>query len=169
LVKLTYKEVQEKVKDKGCKLLTTENEYNKMTERYKKVDIISKCGHENKNVNYQMLMSLRECGLFCRSCVIKSIRDPQIIRQNGKNKNINTNIERDGFNIIKKNVHVYLDIIKTNECCLADFYYKPKWISKNLWLPVQLKVTNVINNNCYSFKYSTKYSNMIIIKVIIIY
>ena len=40
-----YKIIKERIAEKGCTLTTTLDEYCGMTEEYKKVSLVGKCGH----------------------------------------------------------------------------------------------------------------------------
>lgn len=161
-----YNVISKKFLDKSCKLITTENEFCKMTDEYKKVNIIASCGHERHGVFIHDFFN-KGCGNRCIECVKKDTRDKVI------NKELTTNeIEYLAYNLFKDTLHDF-DIEKTGECCNVDIIIKPK--NKELYLPIQLKsilepLSTEFNNNktkLYSFNglIKDKYQNMIILLI----
>lgn len=51
----------------------------------------------------------------------------------------------------------------TVENCLADFAIKPKYISEDIWLPIQLKTTSSNTHNIYKFKSNNQYKDIIVV------
>lgn len=157
-----YNELVKRFADKNCKILTTCNEYIKNDEQFKKINIIASCGHEVKNVYVHMFLN-RKSGTRCKECVKKETK--RIL----KSKEIQTiDIEYLGVDILKKELVNY-DTMKTVEGCLVDFIIKPKNITTDLYLPLQIKTTLNKNFNCYSFSGLTKdkYKNMLTLLICI--
>lgn len=152
-----YSDLVNVFESKGCKIITTEEEYNVMKGENKKVDIISSCGHENKQVHIS-LFKQKNTGTLCKDCIIK--KRIETGKENSKNRN-NYDAENVGYNLIK-NACPNLDIINTNDGCLIDFLIKPK--NETVWLPFQLKVTSKECYGLYTFgiKKAT-YENMLMI------
>jgi hypothetical protein len=147
---------------KGCKIVTTEEEFNAMVRR-DKFNIISKCGHSSNNVNISGFKD-RDQLILCKSCISEN-------RKNFNNNNSEFNsmqIEADSINIIKDNIKDSI-LEKTVEGCKADIIIKPNSIDENLWLPVQVKGTiKKLKTGYYSFSiHKNYYENTIIILVAI--
>jgi hypothetical protein len=163
-----YNDISKKFLDKGCKLITTESEFCKLTDEYKKVNIIASCGHEINNVFIHDFFN-KGCGNRCIECVKKDTRNKVI------NKELTTNeIEYLAYNLFKDTLHDF-DMYRTNEGCNVDIIIKPK--NKELYLPIQLKsilepLSTEFNNNStklYAFNglIKDKYQNMIILLICI--
>lgn len=153
-----YKSLINFCKEKNCKLVTTEEEYNKKKERPVQIDIISSCGHQSNNV-YVHVFKSRDTGVICKDCHLETSKN----FNKNNNKFSTLNIEHDANTIIRNNCN-NLIIEKTNDGCKIDFLIKPK--DKELYLPFQLKSTKSKYNGSYSFGICGKeYINMLIILV----
>jgi hypothetical protein len=134
MTKYTFEEIVNTFEEKGCKLLTTKDEFinNNMNSK-SKYKIISKCGHIRDNCNYQNFKS-GSCGILCIDCAkIEAVN---------KIKTYNTlDIETQGINILKNIFNNELDIIILDEGTKADIGIKLKNCDNDLFLPLQLKCT----------------------------
>lgn len=160
---LRYNDISKKFLEKGCKIITTLEEYIKMTDEYKKVNIIASCGHERKNVFIHEFFN-RGCGNRCLICVKKDTKDKLISKKITCNE-----IEYLAFNLFKEYLSDF-NVEKTVEGCLVDIILKPKINNDDLYLPFQLKSTLDISqiNSSYSFTVKKdKYKNMFILLVCI--
>lgn len=157
-VKLKYIELLDLIELKGCKLLTTEEQYNINKDKYKKIDIISSCGHESKQIILNTF-KYYNTGVLCKNCFLEKSK-----KFNKNNCKFSTfDIENDAYKIIK-NACPSMDISNTNDGCLIDIIIKPK--DKDLWLPFQLKSTTKCNFGIYCFRINNKiYDNMLILLV----
>lgn len=159
IIQTRYQKIVKRFFDKKCKVVTTCDEYIKITDEFKKINIIASCGHNIDNVYIHTFFN-RNSGTRCKECVKKDTIN--IL----KSKTINC-FETDflAFNILKENLQDFI-VEKTVEGCLVDIIIKPKNNTNN-FLPIQLKSTLEKNFNCYSFSGLTKdkYKNMIIILV----
>lgn len=159
--KLTYyNELVKRFANKKCKLLTTYEDYSKMIDKYKKVNIMGICGHNIDDVYIHTFFN-RDSGSRCKDCVKKDTK--RIL----KSKPLSSNdIDYLAYKILKDNLPDF-EIEKTHEGCLVDLIIRPK--NELLYLPIQLKSTLEINFNCYSFcKISKdKYKDMIIVFICI--
>lgn len=151
----------QKYSQKGCKLVTTLEEYSKLTDKYKKVSIIASCSHKIDNVYIHTFLN-RESGNQCKDCTKKNIKQILSIKSHDCGK-----IEYLAFNLLKENLTDFI-VERTCEGCLVDIIMKPKNINDNLYLPIQLKSTMETNFKCYSFNITKdKYKNMIILLICI--
>jgi len=69
----SYNELIKLFAYKKCKILTTCEEYTKIEENFKKINIIASCGHEVKNVYVHMFLN-RKSGTRCKECVKKDTK-----------------------------------------------------------------------------------------------
>jgi hypothetical protein len=76
-------------------------------------------------------------------------------------------IEYNGFNLIKELCIDTFIIKRTRECCLADTLVKPIGNEDDVWLPMQLKVTQKLGDRAkqYKFYVEQKYKNMMILLI----
>ena len=148
--------------EKKCTLVTTFDEFSKITDHYKKVNIIASCGHPINDVYVHTFIN-RSSGDRCKECVKKDTGHVL------KAKPLNPfDTEYLSYNILKENLKDFT-IEKTVEGCLVDVIIKPKNINEDKYLPIQLKATLEKCFNCYSFGALSvdKYENMIIIMICI--
>ena len=163
---LRYNDISTRFLEKGCRMVTTLEEFTKLNDEYKKVNIIASCGHERQNVFIHDFFN-KGCGNRCLLCVKKDTRNKVINYQFTSNE-----IEFLAYNLFKDSLQDF-DMERTNEGCLADIIIKPK--DKELYLPIQLKsiiepFSSEFNNNntkLYTFNglIKDKYQNMIILLI----
>jgi hypothetical protein len=99
IIQNRYNEIVKKFLDKKCKVVTTYEEYSKITDKFKKINIIASCGHNINNVYIHTFFN-RNSGDRCKECVKKNTIN--IL----KSKPINC-FETDflAFNILKENLY----------------------------------------------------------------
>lgn len=148
--------------DNNCKMKTTLDEFLNIKEKFKKISIISSCGHESHNI-YCNVLKNRNTGIICKKCTIDKFKN-----NNKNNSSFNTlKYEYESFKILFDNLK-NITIKKTDEGCKADLIIKPYNISDDKWLPIQVKSTTIITNNFYSFGFTkNKYDGNIIILIYI--
>lgn len=158
-MKTKYSDIVDYLNEKKCKIVTTEDEYYNYKGKYNKIDIISSCGHEYKQIIFS-LFKQKGTGILCKNCINENRKT--------KGKLINKpgiDIENNAYNIIK-NLCKNLDIINTNDGCLIDILIKPR--NETLWLPFQLKSTLKKCYGLYGFGINKNdYSGMLVICVCI--
>lgn len=161
----TYENVIEEFNKKGCKLLVSNEEFenikSKSTKSYK-LNYTASCGH-NHIVFYNVFKS-RNTGIICPACKNKEIG-------NNKKEKIKNNemskiqyIEQE-FKFIKefqKSVEENFDIIKAFDGCNVDLIFKPKNITENKWVGIQVKTSEKIHLT-YSFHINNTYENYLIL------
>lgn len=154
----TYKEIVEKFKAAGCVLMTSNNEYNVMKDKFKSIFMFrTLCGHVNKVtlINFWY----KGTGTICKNCLINNQRILQATEKKDTNKQ-----EYVGLKKIAETIQDDFYIEKTNEGCLADMLIKPKYVTDDKWLMIQIKTTMDVCHNLYSFKTKNiNYHNCIII------
>jgi hypothetical protein len=156
-IKERYDDITKKFLDKGCKIITTFNEFSKLEGTYKKVSIIASCSHMIDNVYIHTFLN-RDSGNRCKECTKKDTKKILTVKSHDSGK-----IEYLAFNLLKEHLSEFI-IERTVEGCLVDIIIKPKSMNNNLYLPIQLKSTMDTNFKCYSFNImKDKYKDMIIL------
>lgn len=147
---MDYENVYDTFINKGCKLITTKEEYFDLKKICKipKLNYIASCDHIH-SVHYNVFKS-RNTGVICPKCVIN------------KNKQFSGKITISGQSIN----HYYhdtaityiVDLIKNNytyknthEGHALDLLIKPIEESSDLWLQLKIKTTNGVCKDSYGF------------------
>lgn len=152
-----YNRINEYVKSKGCRLLTSiedvEVQQLKCNSFY---DIIAICGHKSR-IRYDMFKA-QNCGMRCMECT------RELNAKMMKKRAVTfSNVEYQGFCYLRKQLTDVFDVVKMVEGTRADFAIKIKTINENKWLPIQLKVTEDCGNT-YGFKMNGHhYENMAVV------
>jgi hypothetical protein len=134
--------MEEYFKDQGCTLL----EKDGSTVRY-----IAKCGHEHVT---RLDVFKHGCARFCKICTIKRIPKRDYHKQEG-----------DSFIYISKILDEsgVFEVKRTNEGCLADFIMRPRSVTADEWVQVQIKTTCKAIHGVYTFSIHRKYPNCVIV------
>jgi hypothetical protein len=147
---MDYENVCDTFTNKGCKLITTKEEYFDLKNICKipKITYIASCGHTH-SVHYNVFKS-RNTGVICPRCVTN------------KNKQFSGKITNSGQSIN----HYYHDIATTNiveliknnykyknthEGHTLDLLIKPIQELSDLWLQLKIKTTNGLCKASYGF------------------
>ena len=73
IIQNRYNEIVKRFLDKKCKVVTTYEEYYKITDKFKKINIIASCGHNIDNVYIHTFFN-RNSGDRCKECVKKDTK-----------------------------------------------------------------------------------------------
>jgi hypothetical protein len=140
--------------DKGCKLISSQEEIKNQPQKIPKVRFISACGHEN--TVFVNVFKNRNTGVMCKDCLAKRYKE--------KTTHVN-NIEQEyqGFAKFKSHIEEEFDIVKVCDGALVDYAIKPKSCNNDAYLALQIKCTNSKLHNMYGFCISRKYNDVIII------
>jgi len=154
---LTVKNAFEKEK---CKLLMSEEEFNlkprKVTEKYK---YVASCNHEHEA--WFNVFTSRKTGVICSKCVI--LRDTTNQLKKCKITPLhNLELEYKNLTYLREIIQDYFDIKFNVEGCLADCSIRPKGITEDLWIMIQIKSTGKPVRG-YSFKCNEKYKNCLVL------
>jgi hypothetical protein len=161
-VKHSYKYIFNSFKNYNCKLLHNEDEFNNIYKNAEtKLEIIASCGH-NYCVSYNTFT--RKKNIICHNCRYAKLSENNILACS-QNKNNKFHLETDAIKFLESLICNYFEIKRTFEGCKADIAIKPKNISEDKWLGIQIKSTfNKIikkNNIGYNFSICKEYENMI--------
>ena len=152
---VSFNDVNDKFKEHGCILLMTEEDFNlesrKTTDKY---NYTAQCGHNNE-IRFNDFKSKSQ-GVNCPKCVnLKhSINQKEKYRLNPILKH---DLEFDSIEHLKSLIGDSFDVRFNGECCLADCCIKPKNITEDKWLMVQLKTTEKQTSNRYNFDCKSNY------------
>jgi hypothetical protein len=159
----TYNKILECVKEKECILVTTKKEFMDLNMTTKnKFRIIGKCNHEYDIDPWYFKNALGLC-LPCQN-IYRSNKQKEFYAEN---KNYTQMVELSGNKLFINYLSNEFEIISVLNC-LADMLIKPKNITEDLWLPIQLKATlkKTIKYN-YQFTIKNDYTNTVLICICI--
>jgi hypothetical protein len=157
--KRTYQELAACFAIENCKLLTTEKEFNELYQKYPKYKYIASCGHEHC-VYFHVFLN-RKTGVICPKCVIKRniIKAKETI---SKDKLQQLKQELVGIDYLKLLLSNDFEIIKAFDGCKADVIIKPKFITTDYWLGLQIKSTrNSVRE--YSVHLNQDYTDCVVV------
>lgn len=101
-------------------------------------------------------------GLLCKSCSQENLKTNSKIKSKDENGSITViETELKSFKIIKSLINSVFDVERTVEGCLIDIIIKPKYV-ENLWLPIQLKSSQINNKKTYSFYLNNRYDDILL-------
>lgn len=165
-----HENIEKELLTKDCKLLNTKEEiiqirqkcFENKTNNFK-IKYIASCGH-NHEVFYNVFKN-RGTGIICSSCKNKEIGNNK--RQkilSGEITPINgIKIEYNFIKIFIDMVNNNFDMIKAFDGCKVDLIYKPKHVTDNAWVGIQVKTTEKVRLT-YSFHINDNlYDNCLII------
>jgi len=152
----SYTNMTNYLNEKGCKMLSTEEEaYAERRNGFYKIKYIASCGHENE-VFFNVFKS-RGTGILCTNCKrnqMKNNKKQQI--QNNEISPIQNIISECKFIIkFQELTKDKFNMVKAFDGCKVDLIYKPKNISEDKWVGIQVKTNNKIHLT-YCFNISKK-------------
>ncbi len=164
-----YEKMKEYLQEKNCKLLNTKEEFDIIKQESAhsgyKIKYIASCGHEH-NVFFNVFKN-RGTGIICPNC--KTIEHKNKKREQIINKEIspiqNTISEFKFICKFKELVKDNFDMIKAYDGCKVDLIYKPKYVTEDKWVGIQVKTNNTIHLT-YSFNFQNNingYRNCLIL------
>lgn len=155
--KTAYEKTAKYFTDKGCKLLTTQEDFID-TMNPQKVKFVASCGHENEV--FTNVFIYRDTGVICKDCMVK--KQVKISRE----RNVNYFEQgHEGYVMLQSYIGEFFEMKKTHEGCLATCAIRPKQSNNDSWLSVELKVNKTIKFNMCSFHITSKYTNCLIVCV----
>ena len=167
-----YDRIVSEFEEKGCKLLTTKEEFlspeNLQQKNFYllKLRYIALCNHEH-NVFYNVFKYQNSC-TKCPKCWTKEngLRTKKMYEVNEISRIHNIENENSIIQKINDKISIIFDVHKAFDGCLVDMIIKPKTITENKWIGIQVKTTNA---NCltYSFHINNSYKNCLILCYVI--
>jgi hypothetical protein len=161
-----YENVVEEFNKRNCKLLNTNEEYIEILKSLKnttyKLNYIASCGHEH--IVFYNVFKSRGTGIICPSCKNKETgANTKAKIQNNKISKIYTTEQEGTFtkNICEMVCNDF-EIIKAFDGCNIDLIFKPKNITEDKWVGIQVK-TMGIRHLTYSFHLHKTYINCLLL------
>lgn len=155
----TFDKIKNYVEEKGCQLVTTQEDYiqNKLNTK-SNMQFISICGHLSITTfnNFKYLNT----GILCKQC--RTISVAKQLKEINSNCNKSYEILNSSLEIMQEMLDKQFFFEVMNEGTLASFSIKPKDVKDNIWLPVKIKTTAQRRDSLYSYSFKVKpnYYNM---------
>ena len=131
-----YDTIYQKFKEVNCTILTSKEEHSRNIGSFPKVKYIASCGHEHI-VFVHSFLSRKSC-IICPPCKhIINADKKKIAIKDDKLKMMR--IELDCMNYFKEIISSHFEVIKAFDGCKADLIVKPKEITTDLYIGVQVK------------------------------
>jgi hypothetical protein len=156
-----YENVKNKFLEHKCTLLTREEEFNDLIDKYPKYKYIASCGHEHI-VYFHSFLS-RKTGVVCPNCITK-INGEKRKKEMKEDKLQNIKLEFDCITYFLSLLQNNFIAKKAFDGCLADIIIKPNQVENDAWLGIQVKTCFKVKNS-YSFHCEKNYKNLIILCV----
>ena len=161
-----YENVVKEFNKRNCKLLNTKDEYTEILKSAKKtmykLNYIASCGH-NHIVFYNVFKS-RGTGIICPRCKTTEIGNN--IKEKMNNNEISKIYTTEQENNFMKNICELLnndfEIIKAFDGCNVDIIFRPKIITEDKWVGIQVKTSNV-RHLTYSFHMNNNYKDCLLL------
>jgi hypothetical protein len=161
-----YETIENEFYEKKCKLLNTNEEYIEILKSSKngkyKLNYIASCGH--KHIVFYYVFKSRGTGIMCPTCKNKeSGINKKIQIQNNELSKIYTNEQE--YNFMKKICDTlcnYFEIIRAFDGCNVDLIFRPKNITEDQWVGIQVKTTST-RYLTYSFHLHKTYENCLLL------
>jgi hypothetical protein len=157
--KRTYKDIIQCFEEQKCTLLTTEEEFNKNTEKPPKYKYIASCNHIH--IVYFHVFLNRKTGVICPDCI--RIRNSNKIKDDIKNDKIK--YLKQELNCIDFFINLTKEhflIKKAFDGCKSDIIMKPTNCIKDEWIGIQVKTCKKPLKD-YGFNLVKDYSNILIL------
>ena len=159
----SYENVIEEFSNRNCKLLTTKEDYVVIPKNKPyKLNYIASCGHTH-TVFYNSFKS-RETGVICPSCKNKEIGNNKKIKMQNNEISKTFTIEQEHSFIMKFDelINNNFEIIKAFDGCNVDLIFRPKNITEDKWVGIQVKTSNV-RHLTYSFHMNNNYKECLLL------
>ena len=160
-----YENVMEEFNKRNCKLLTTKEEHVEILKNNKNVyrlNYVASCGHTH--IVFYNVFKSRGTGIVCPKCKNKKIGDDKKEKMQNNEMSKTSTIEQE-FHFIKKFQELMqndFEMIKAFDGCNVDVIYRPKIITEDKWVGIQVK-TNNVRHLTYSFHINNIYKDCLLL------
>jgi hypothetical protein len=161
-----YENIVDEFNKRNCKLLTTKDEHIEILKITNKtmyrLNYTASCGH-NHIVFYNVFKS-RGTGIICPSCKNKEIGNIKKEKMNNNEISRTFTTEQEHTFILKicELLHNNFEVIKAFDGCNVDLIFRPKNITEDNWVGIQVKTTNV-RHLTYSFHINNVYKDCLLL------
>lgn len=165
----SYEFLVQILKEKGCVLLTRQEDYNQHKEPAfsRRIKIISKCGHISEKCILKTLIR-RGTGILCRDC--KMIELKHKLREANKSINGMNKVymsEQQNFEYIKKILQDFFEIKQFSNKNNKIISIKQNDSDNDCWLPIRIYSSSSISEKLYvdasyTFKLKGIYTKIVI-------
>jgi hypothetical protein len=161
-----YEIVVEEFNKRNCKLLNTNDEYGEILKTAKKtmykLNYIASCGHTH--IVFYNVFKSRGTGIICPSCKNKEIGNNKKMKIQNNEMSKTCYIEQEYSFIMKfcKLMCNDFEIIKAFDGCDVDLIFRPKNVTEDSWVGIQVKTSNV-RHLTYSFHMKNIYNNCLLL------
>jgi hypothetical protein len=161
-----YENVVEEFNQRNCKLLTTKEEHDELIKISKKtmykLNYIASCGHQH--IVFYNVFKSRGTGIICPTCKNKETgTNKKLQMKNNEITKIYTTEQEGAF--MKKICEILqndFEVIKAFDGCNVDLIFRPKYMTKDKWVGIQVKTTG-IRHLTYSFHLHKTYKNCLLL------
>ena len=155
--------IVEDCKTKNCKILTTFEQFEEKRKlslnnsyHYVRIEFIGICGHTSSAIVTNFLC--RSTGIRCKKCVKENTYS--ILKKVSLES---SRTESESIILLISYLSNFYKVVRTKEGCLADLAISNSSVNDK-YIAVQVKSTNKMSHNMYSFRsFKKEYKNMIII------
>ena len=159
----TFDEVRQVFANNGCRLLTTQDEFNAQvgTTKNKKYKYVASCGHQH--IVFYNVFKSRGTGIKCPACVCKE--NAEVMKDKIKDdKIIKLKTEKKCIDYFVKEVEEFFTVVKAFDGCKVDIILKPKMEEEDLWLGIQVKTCESYNGS-YGFHVDNQYPDCLMLLI----
>lgn len=161
---LSYEDMLERFAKFGLKLETTKEDFlnNKMN-TYSEYRFVATCGHERTGIYNNI--TFKE-NMLCIACS-RAAETAKKIESAKKDGVVNAHVlEYESICFVRDLIKDVFEVEVMDEGCKADLAIKPKFVTENEWIGVQLKATKQsVNDKKYEYSFSCKkdYTGMVLL------
>jgi hypothetical protein len=161
-----YEDAVNEFNNQNCKLLNTYEQYLEILSSAKKsaykLNYIASCGHEHI-VFYNSFKS-RGSGIICPSCKNKEIGNnkKEKMKNNELSKTFTSEQEHSFIVNICEQLQSQFEVKKAFDGCNIDLMFRPKNVTEDKWVGIQVKTTKV-RHLTYSFHLHKTYTNCLLL------
>ena len=161
-----YEDAVNEFNNQNCKLLNTYEQYLEILSSAKKsaykLNYIASCGHEHI-VFYNSFKS-RGSGIICPSCKGKEIGNnkKEKMKNNELSKTFTSEQEHSFIVNICEQLQSQFEVKKAFDGCNIDLMFRPKNVTEDKWVGIQVKTTKV-RHLTYSFHLHKTYTNCLLL------
>ena len=148
---LSFSDINDAYEERGCKILTTEEEFNSWRTNCIKLkqmqfDIISSCGHTMKSFYVGFIQS--DTGIVCKDCRLHNASNMSSLKsKDSSGYTVSLATQQIGVNIIKTQIESKFTVKKTHDGCESTILVRPIDVDSDSWLQIKVKASTTNGRN----------------------